>query len=88
MKRIIYHILIPAIMPVVFFRIAMLPVEVWGCRTRGLLALLIAFVGVLAAIGAAIMGVRGRMQGDRDALWWVASSIILAIPVVALIILA
>ena len=51
-------------------------------------ALLIAFVGVLAAIGAAIMGVRGRMQGDRDAIWWVASSIILAIPVVALIILA
>jgi hypothetical protein len=31
MKRIIYHILIPAIMPVVFFRIATLPVEVLGC---------------------------------------------------------
>ena len=88
MKRIIYHLLIPAIMPVIFFRIAMLPVEVLGCRTRGLLALLIAFVSGLAAIGAAAIGLRGRMRGDKDAFWWVASAIILAIPVVAFIILA
>jgi len=88
MKRIIYHILIPAILPVVFFRIAMLPVEVLGCRTRGLLALLIALVSGLAAIAAAVMGLRGRMRGDTDALWWAASTIILAIPVVTLLILA
>ncbi len=88
MKRIIYHILIPAIMPVVFFRIATLPVEVWGCRTRGLIALLLAVVSGLAAIGAAVMGLRGRMRGDKNAFWWVASSIILVIPVVALLILA
>ena len=88
MKRIIYHILIPAIVPAVFFRIAMLPVEVLGCRTRGLIVLLLAFASGLAAIGAAIMGLRGRMRGDTDALWWAASSIILAIPVVALLILA
>jgi hypothetical protein len=50
-----------------------------------LIALLIAFVSDLAAIGAAAMGLRGRMRGDRDALWWVASSIILAMPVVALL---
>lgn len=88
MKRIIYHILIPAIMPVVFFRIAMLPVEVLGCWTRGLIALLLAFASGLAAIGAAIMGLRGRMRGDKDALWWVASSLILTLAVVALLILA
>lgn len=88
MKHIIYHILIPAIMPVVFFRIAMLPVEVLGCRTRGWIALLIAFVSGLAATGAASMGLRGRMRGNKDALWWVASAIILAIPVVAFLILA
>jgi len=88
MKRIIYHILIPTIMPMVFFRIAMLPVEVLGCRMRGLIALLLAVVSGLAAIGAAVMGLRGRMRGDTDALWWVASAIILTIPVVALLILA
>jgi hypothetical protein len=88
MKRIIYHILIPTIMPIVFFRIATLPVEVLGCRTRGLIALLIALASGLAAIGAAAMGLRGRMRGDTDTIWWAASAIILAIPVVALLILA
>jgi hypothetical protein len=42
-----------------------------------------------AAVGTAAMGLRGgRMRGDKDALWWAASTIILAIPVVALLILA
>jgi hypothetical protein len=88
MKRIIYHILIPVIMPVVFFGIATLPVEVLGCRTRGWIALLLAFISGLAAISAAVMGLRGRMRGDKDAFWWVASTIVLTIPVVALLILA
>ena len=55
---------------------------------RGLLALLIAFISGLAAIGASVMGLRGMMRRDKNALWWVASSIILAIPVVVLLILA
>ena len=59
-----------------------------GGRTRGLLALLLAFASGLAAIGAAVMGLRGRMRGDRYALWWVASSLILTLAVVALLILA
>jgi hypothetical protein len=44
MKRIVYHIMIPAITPAAFFVIASMPVEVLGCRTRGLIALLIAFI--------------------------------------------
>jgi len=88
MKHMIYHIFVPIIMPAVFFGIATMPVEVLGCRTRGIIALLIALMGGLAALGTAIMGAKGRMRGDTQAIWWVASSIILAIPVVALIILA
>jgi hypothetical protein len=88
MKRIGYHIIIPAIMPAVFFVIASTPVEVLGCRTRGLIALLIALFSGLAALGAAIVGAKGRIQGDVHAIWWVASSLILTLPVIALIILA
>ena len=88
MNRITYHILFPAIMPVVFFAIATTPVEVLGCRTRGLIALLIALISGLASLGAAIMGAKGRIQGDAYAIWWVASSIILVIPVISLIIMA
>jgi hypothetical protein len=88
MRHIIYHILLPAIMPAVFFRIATIPVEVLGCRTRGLIAVLIAFSSGLAALGTAFVSAKGRKRGDPSAVWWVASSIILAIPVVALLILA
>ena len=88
MKRIVYHTVIPAIMPAVFFIIASMPVEVLGCRSRGLIALLIALFSGLAALGAAIIGLKGRMRGDIYSIWWVASSLILTLPVIALIILA
>jgi hypothetical protein len=88
MKRIVYHIIIPAILPAVFFVIASMPVEVLGCRTRGLIALLIALFSGLAALGAAIIAAKGRIRGDIYAIWWVASSLILTLPVIALIILA
>jgi hypothetical protein len=70
------------------FVIAAIPVEVLGCRTRGLIALLIALFSGLAALGAAIIGLKGRMRGDIYSIWWVASSLILTLPVIALIILA
>jgi hypothetical protein len=88
MKRIVYHIIIPAIMPAAFFVIASMPVEVLGCRTRGLIALLIALSSGLAAWSAAIIGVKGRIRGDIYSIWWVASSLLLMLPVIALIILA
>jgi hypothetical protein len=87
-KRIVYHIIIPSIMPVVFFVIASMPVEVLGCRTRGLTALLIALFSGLVALGAAIIGAKGRIRGDIYTIWWVASSLILTLPVIALIIMA
>jgi hypothetical protein len=88
MKRIVYHVVIPAIIPAVFFVIALMPVKLLGCRARGLIALLIALFSGLAALSAAIIGVKGRMRGDINSIWWVASSLILTIPVIALIILA
>ena len=88
MKRIVYHIIIPANMPAVFFVIASTPVEVLGCRAGGLIALLIALVSGMAALGAAIIGAKRRMRGDIYATWWVASSLILMLPVIALIIMA
>jgi hypothetical protein len=87
MKRIVYHIIIPAIMPAAFFVIASTPVDVLGCRTRGLIALLIAFISGLAALGAAIMGAKGRVRGDTNAIWWVKSTLILVIPVIAIILM-
>ena len=88
MKRIVYHVILPAIMPVLFFVVASTPVEVLGCLVRGLIALLIAFVSGLGALGAAIVGTKGRVRHDRNRIWWVISTLILVIPVIAMIILA
>jgi hypothetical protein len=68
--------------------VAATPVQVLGCRNRGWLAVAIAFASVLLSLGTAIMGTKGRLQGDPHTLWWFASTVILAIPAVALIILA
>jgi hypothetical protein len=88
MKRIVYHVIVPTFMPVLFFAVASTPVEVLGCAVRGLIALLIAFISGLAALGAAIIGLKGRVRHDRNTVWWVMSTLILVIPVIAMIILA
>jgi len=88
MRHIVYHILIPAALTVAFFIIALMPVEVLGCRTRGLIAVLIAFVSGLVALGTAVMGVKEKARGDTNTAWWITSTLILMIPVIALIVLA
>ena len=86
MNRIIYNILIPAIMPISFLVIAATHVEVLGFRNRGLIALMIALISGLASLGAAIMTIRGRMRNDSNTISWIITSLILVIPVIALII--
>ena len=82
------HILLPSLAPLLFFAVALTPVHVLGCRTRGLLAFAIALVSVLAGLGAAIKAVKGRVRGDSQTLWWMGSALILAIPAVGALILA
>ena len=75
-------------MLVAFFVVALMPVEVLGCFMRGLIALLISFVSGLGALGAAIIGAKRKGRGDKNAIWWVTSTLILVIPVIAMIIMA
>jgi hypothetical protein len=82
------HILLPAILPLIFFMIALSPVEVLGCRNRGFLALAVSLISGLSALGTALIGARGGIRGDSNTIWWMLSTLILAIPVVAMIVLA
>ncbi|HUL22482.1 MAG TPA: hypothetical protein VLZ10_13585 [Thermodesulfobacteriota bacterium] len=88
MKRIVNHIITPAMMSVLFFIVASTPVEVLGCAVRGLIALLIALISGLAALVTVTIGLKGRVRRDKNSIWWVTSTLILVIPVVAMIILA
>ena len=85
---VIRHILYPAIASVLFFAVATTPVDVLGCRIRGLIAFAIALLSVLAGVGAAVMALQSRLRGDRHSYWWVASALVLTIPAVGLLILA
>jgi len=75
-------------MTVLFFAVALTPVEVLGCFLRGLIALLISLVSGLAALVAVIIGLKGRVRQDKNSIWWMLSTLVLVIPVIALIILA
>lgn len=86
--RILRHILLPAFAPVLFLVVATTPVDVLGCRTRGLLVIAIAFLSILAGLGAAIAGVRGRVRGEAEANWWATTALVLAVPAVLLIVFA
>jgi hypothetical protein len=88
MNRIIRFLALPSLVPIFFFAVASMPVELLGCRNRGLLAVLIALAGALAALAAAIMGTKGRIKRDPQAHWWAISALVLAIPAVAIILIA
>ena len=84
----LHHVIIPSLLPIAFFAVAATPVEVLGCRNRGLLALLIAFVSVVIGLAAAVRAVQGRRRGEADSGRWAATALILAIAPAALIFLA
>ena len=88
MNPVARHIALPAVMSVAFFSVALSPVTMLGCRTRGLAALSIALLSGLLSLGAAIKALYGRFKGETDTFWWIISSLVLAIPVVAMIALA
>ncbi len=82
------HIIYPALMTILFFVVALSPVDLLGCRTRGLLAFAIALLSGVGGIFAAVKALKGRIKGDGDSPWWGLSAILLAGPVVAMLIMA
>ena len=87
-EKIISHIFLPALLSASFFSVALSPVHILGCRTRGLLAVVIALISGFSALGTTIVGAKQRASGDSNYRWWLRSTLILALPVIALLILA
>ncbi len=87
MKRIFRHVLIPAVVPVIFFAVVATPVEVLGCRNRGLIAFAISLVGGLAALGVVTLGMVRKFRGDPTAAWWLASALVLIIQAVFIVVI-
>jgi hypothetical protein len=88
MQQIRKHIIIPGLVSVAFFAVAFSPVDILGCRLRGLLALSISLLSGIAGIGIAVTSLKKRIRGEADSLWWVVTTILLTIPVVGMILMA
>ena len=88
MKQAFKHILIPLSLTALFFVVAATPVEVIGCRNRGLIAAFIAISGGITGIVAAIIGIKKRIRGHKDSFLWIASSLIFAIPALYIVVFA
>ena len=80
--------LVPLVIIVMFFINAFTPVEVLGCYTRGMVAFIIAVVSGIAAIVTAIVSIRKRIVNDPSSIQSISMTLILSIPLIALLYLA
>jgi hypothetical protein len=87
MTATVRQLLFAALAPALFYAVVATPVELLGCRTRGLLAFGIAVASGLLAVAAALRGVLLRARGAPNGRW-IATALVLGVPVVALLLLA
>ena len=88
MKNITMHILYPATAAAIFPFIAMLPVELLGCRNCGLIAAVVAVIAGIAGIFSAVKALMGKIRGDAKSFLWIASALIFAVPAIYIVIVA
>jgi hypothetical protein len=74
------HSVIPSIAPLAVVGLYFTPVSLIGCVPRGLLALAIVFISLVAGIVIGMRGLRARMKGDSVSGWSIASMCLLALP--------
>jgi len=75
------HILIPAIAPLAVVGLYFTPVSLIGCANRGLIALAVVFISLVAGITTGVLGLRARARNGAASGWWIASTCILVLPV-------
>ena len=82
MTKIKKHIGIPALTPLAVIGLYFTPVSLLGCANRGLMAVAVVLISLLAGIGAAVWALRLRARDNTESHWWIASAAILAVPAV------
>jgi hypothetical protein len=80
MGKVTKHILIPAIAPGIVIGLYFTPVAVVGCANRGLMALSVVLVSLIAGLATTVKGLKAKARNDTAYAWWITSAGILAIP--------
>jgi len=80
MSRVVKHIVVPGIAPVAVIALYFTPVSLIGCANRGLLALAVVAISLLAGIVIGLLGLRARRNDPQSRWWWIGSMCILMLP--------
>lgn len=80
MDRVTRHILLPAVAPAAIVGLYFTPVAVFGCATRGLIAIALVLVSAVAAFVSIAIGMRAQRRNDMSARWWILTAAILTLP--------
>jgi hypothetical protein len=84
--RYVKHLLIPSSAPALIVCLYFTPKYVFGCANRGLMALAVVFIALVAAITTAFKGIREKRQGNaEEANWWLVTTLILLSPLFLLV---
>jgi hypothetical protein len=85
-NRYLRHLLLPLLAPALIVCLYFTPKHVFGCANRGLMALAVAFIALVAAIISACKGIREKKHGNTEAAnWWLVSTLILLLPLLLLV---
>ena len=87
-EQFLKHVLLPATPSFAFAVDVATPVQVLGCRNRGLIAVSIALVTVLLALCSVIVALFLRIRKDPNSVWWIGTTLVLTIPAILLILAA
>lgn len=80
MSLVLKHIVIPATATLAVVALYFTPVALLGCVTRGLIALAVVGVSLLAALMSVGVGLKKRIRGEKGSEWWIATTVILMLP--------
>ena len=76
--RYMRHLLVPLLAPALIVCLYFTPKYVFGCANRGLMALAVVFIALVAAITTAFKGISEKRNGNaEEANWWLVSTMIL-----------
>jgi len=87
-SMIIKFILLPTLAPLLFFAIALSPVELLGCMLRGALALAISLASGVFAVAMMVRAASSRELAGQAGIWHICRTLILAVPIAAMLALA
>lgn len=85
MNSYIKHIVLPAITPTIIIGLYFVPVTVFGCALRGMIALSVSLLSAVCAFVAIGFGFSAQRRNDSMAKWWILSALIFTLPLALLV---